>query len=71
VIFVTHDLDEALELADRIVVFSGKPTRILDIVAVELARPRAAAEAVPLRAAKARLLQLFAEPDSLPRGKDA
>ena len=71
VVFVTHDLDEALELADRIVVFSGKPTRILDIVAVDVARPRAAAEAVPLRAAKARLLRLFAEPASLPGGKDA
>jgi len=68
VIFVTHDLDEALELADRIVVFSAKPTRILDIVAVDVARPRAAAEAVPLKAAKARLLRLFAEPASLPGG---
>jgi NitT/TauT family transport system ATP-binding protein len=79
VVFVTHDLDEALELADRIVVFSGKPTRILDSVAVEVDRPRAATESVPLRAAKARLLQLFAEPagrpgglpEDLPGGKDA
>ena len=71
VIFVTHDLDEALELADRIVVFSGKPTRILDIVAVEAARPRAAAESVPLRAAKAHLLRLFADPTNLPGVKDA
>jgi NitT/TauT family transport system ATP-binding protein len=71
VIFVTHDLDEALELADRIVVFSGKPTRILDIVAVEAARPRAATESVPLRAAKAHLLRLFADPTSLPGVTDA
>src|SRR5689334_23734453 len=27
ILFVTHDLDEALFLADRIVVFSNKPTR--------------------------------------------
>ena len=38
--FVTHDLDEAIELADRIVVFSGKPTRILDIIEIAEARPR-------------------------------
>jgi NitT/TauT family transport system ATP-binding protein len=71
VIFVTHDLDEALELADRIVVFSGKPTRILDIVVVKVARPRAATEPAPLTAAKAHLLRLFAEAASLPGGKDA
>ena len=40
VLFVTHDLSEALTLADRIVTFSGRPGRIRSIHEVPLARPR-------------------------------
>ncbi|MGO1736501.1 MAG: ABC transporter ATP-binding protein [Leucobacter sp.] len=40
VIFVTHDIDEALLLADRVYVMSTRPGRILDHVDVPLARPR-------------------------------
>ena len=40
VVFVTHDVDEALLLADRIMLLSAKPTRILDTMVVEDARPR-------------------------------
>ncbi len=40
VVFVTHDVDEALQLADRIVVLSKKPTRVLDIVEIASPRPR-------------------------------
>ena len=32
VLFVTHDIDEAIALGDRIVVFSSKPTRIIDFI---------------------------------------
>jgi NitT/TauT family transport system ATP-binding protein len=39
-IFVTHDIEEALYLADRIVVMSNRPGRILQIVDVEFMRPR-------------------------------
>jgi NitT/TauT family transport system ATP-binding protein len=59
IVFVTHDLDEALELADRIVVFSGKPARILDVVEVEEARPRTVSDSAILRSAREHLLQLF------------
>ena len=41
VVFVTHDIDEALQLADRTVVLSNKPTRVLEIIELETARPRA------------------------------
>lgn len=40
VIFITHSIDEAITLADRIVVISSRPGRIKEIVDVNLPRPR-------------------------------
>ena len=40
VLFVTHDLGEALTLADRIILFSARPGRIKDMFEVDIARPR-------------------------------
>lgn len=40
VIFVTHDIDEAIFLGDRVVVFSERPGCIKADFSVELARPR-------------------------------
>ena len=40
VVFVTHDLGEAITLADRVVVFSARPGRIRTIRDIDLPRPR-------------------------------
>jgi NitT/TauT family transport system ATP-binding protein len=42
VIFVTHDIEEAIFLADRIFVMSSRPGRIREIVPVPFLRPRSA-----------------------------
>ena len=40
IVFVTHDISEALLLADRIIVFGGPPARIIRDLQVPFARPR-------------------------------
>lgn len=40
IIFVTHDIDEAVQLADRVVVMSARPATIQQIVDIDIAHPR-------------------------------
>jgi NitT/TauT family transport system ATP-binding protein len=40
VLFVTHDLEEAIALSDRVVVLSPRPGRLTSIVDIDLPRPR-------------------------------
>jgi len=40
ILFVSHELDEALLLADRVVMLSKGPARILDIIEIPFDRPR-------------------------------
>ena len=44
VLFITHAIDEAIALGDRIVVMSAQPGRIKEIVPVDFPRPRSVAE---------------------------
>ncbi len=39
-LLVTHDLDEALILSDRVFVMSGKPAAVTEVLSVDLPRPR-------------------------------
>jgi NitT/TauT family transport system ATP-binding protein len=63
VVFVTHDVDEALFLADRIIVMSGKPSRVVETITVTAARPRQVDTDPELRAMRRTLLELFATID--------
>jgi ABC-type nitrate/sulfonate/bicarbonate transport system ATPase subunit len=40
IIFVTHDIDEAVQLADRVVVMSARPAKIQQIVTIDVPHPR-------------------------------
>jgi NitT/TauT family transport system ATP-binding protein len=40
ILFVTHDIEESVQLADRVVVMSARPARIRSIVDIDLPHPR-------------------------------
>ena len=59
IIFVTHDIDEALLLADRIVLLSDKPTRVIQTIEVKDERPRIIEQSDVLRSYRNNLTDLF------------
>lgn len=38
--FVTHDIDEAVQMADRVVVLSQRPAVVQEIVSIDIPHPR-------------------------------
>jgi NitT/TauT family transport system ATP-binding protein len=56
IFFITHDLDEAILLADRVVVSTTRPARVKRVLHVDLSRPRS-----PLMTASREFLDLRAQ----------
>jgi len=44
VVFVTHSVEEAVFLADQIVIFSARPGRVIATLDIDIARPRWSAD---------------------------
>ena len=61
VVFVTHDVDEALFLADRIIVFSPKPTTVLATLTIAIPRLRDMDHDPEIQAIRKQLLQMLRE----------
>ena len=61
IIFVTHDIDEALELGDRILVLGTKPAAVQNIIEPKVRRPRDIDINDKLRKIKVNLIQEFRE----------
>ena len=40
ILFVTHDIDEAVQLADRVVILSSRPAKIEDVLTIDVPHPR-------------------------------
>jgi NitT/TauT family transport system ATP-binding protein len=61
ILFITHDLDEAIYLADRIIVLSAHPGEVQEIIEVPVPRPRSVMQFVSpeFLATKARLEELI------------
>jgi NitT/TauT family transport system ATP-binding protein len=61
ILFVTHDVDEALYLADRVIVLSPKPARVIRVMPLAVPRPRLIETDAGLRQARRDLIELFNE----------
>ncbi len=61
VMFITHDLDEAIYLSDRVVVLGTNPGRVIEIIEVPVPRPRVDEQFLsgPFLSMKRRLEQLI------------
>ena len=64
IVFITHDLDEAVLLADRILVLAANPGRVAELIEVPVPRPRSIGQAFgpEYRATRARLDELIHPP---------
>ncbi len=62
IMFVTHSIDEAVLLADRVVVLSPRPGQIIEILDIDIPRPRSLGRTAQLDqvvAARAELHELL------------
>ncbi|GIF50749.1 NitT/TauT family transport system ATP-binding protein [Asanoa ferruginea] len=69
IMFVTHSIDEAVLLADRVVVLSPRPGQIVEILDIDVPRPRSlgrTAHVAELAAAQAELHELLMRREAAP-----
>ncbi|MBC7786568.1 MAG: ABC transporter ATP-binding protein [Methylophilaceae bacterium] len=73
ILFITHDLDEAIFLADRILVLKAHPGEVQELIEVPVSRPRGVMQTTSpeFLATKARLEALIHPPESEPTHEDA
>lgn len=45
-VFITHSIEEAIALGDRVVVLSARPARVREILAIDIPRPRTVASVI-------------------------
>jgi ABC-type nitrate/sulfonate/bicarbonate transport system ATPase subunit len=66
IVFITHDVDEALFLSDRVIVLSPRPGRIVDDIEVAIERPRSVSTLTTPRfmELKQRILSTLHQPES-------
>jgi NitT/TauT family transport system ATP-binding protein len=64
VVLVTHDIEEAAQLADRVVVLTGRPAQIRRELSIQTARPRALTDPEVVRNTRIILTELGIEDDA-------
>ena len=45
-VFITHSIEEAIALGDRVVVLSSRPARVREVISVDIERPRTMASVI-------------------------